>query len=155
MIPSVLYTRRGEGGKFSRPKERDGVESLNTRRGRAPKNNRRFKFGSALFLAGLVLLSIALVTLILAAPGSPAGEVTAGPSEVYTGDDLAISIQGFPADYPVPAGSVTLGGVRLPIPGVFGVPGVKPVTDSLGDVTFTVQVPLDVPFWMYPLALRP
>ena len=51
---------------------------------------------------------------------------------------------GFPADYPVPAGSVDLSGVRLTIPGTFGGLNPQPRTDYLGNVTFTINIPLDV-----------
>jgi hypothetical protein len=146
LILPESFSRRSEGREIQQVQGERRVESLYTRRGWAPRNNRRYKLGSTLFLASLVLLSIASVTLILAAPGSPAGEVTVSAGQVYTGESLEISIKGFPADYPVPAGSVTLGGVRVAIPGVFGEPGVPPVTDGLGDVTFTVRIPLGVPF---------
>ena len=122
------------------------MERLNTQVGNAPQKNRRFRYGPTLILVGLALLSIASATLILAAPGSQgAGGVTASPSQVYTGDSIEISLEGFPADFLMPAGSVTLAGVRVPIPGVFATPGVRPKTDSLGNVTFSARVPLDMP----------
>ena len=123
------------------------MEPLNPQGGKTDKRINLPAYGPTLFLAGLVLLSIASATLILAAPDSEtAGQVTVSPGQVYTGDTIEISLRGFPADFFVPAGAVTLGGMRIPIPGVFGNPGVRPKTDSLGDVTFSSRLPLDVPF---------
>ncbi len=158
MLPAPIFGRTAElnmsepctwerkARRYSSNRERDGLQRLKTQRRWALKKNMPFRFGATLLLVGLALFSIASATLILAAPGSlAAGEVTVDPSQVYTGDTIEISLKGFPGDYPVPAGAMTLGGIRLPIPGVFGAPGVTPRTDSLGDVTFTVQVPSNVP----------
>ena len=123
------------------------MEPLNSQGGKMVKKSNPLAYGSTLVLVGLVLLSIASATLILAAPGSDtAGQVTVSPGQVYTGDTIEISLRGFPADFFVPAGAVTLGGVRIPIPGLFSNPGVRPKTDSQGDVTFSARLPLNVPF---------
>ncbi len=73
-----------------------------------------------LFLIVLALSSVAGVTYILAAANLQAsGSVTVAPESFYTGDSIEISLKGFPPDYPVPAGAVTLSGVRVPIPCTF------------------------------------
>ena len=46
----------------------------------------------------------------------------------------------------MPAGAVSLAGVRIAIPGTFDNPGVRPRMDSAGNVSFTTQVPLGIPF---------
>ena len=98
-------------------------------------------------LLSLALSSIACATYILAAPNpQSAGAVTVVPDRFYTGDAIEITLTGFTAAYLVPAGAVTLGGVRIPIPGVFDTPGVRPMTDNVGNVTFSSRVPLDVPY---------
>ena len=92
------------------------------------------------FLAAFFLASFAMA----AASQEDSVRVTVSPSQAYSGDPLEISLIGFPADYPVPAGSVVLSGVRLTIPGTFGDLNPRPRTDYLGNVTFTINVPLDV-----------
>ena len=100
-----------------------------------------------LLLIGVALLSLSGASFIFAAPGEKlAGSVTIKPSQAYTGDQIEITIKGFPGDYFVPAGAISLGGVRVPIPGVFGNDGVRPKTNSEGDATFTTTVPVHAPF---------
>ena len=123
-----------------------------TRAGNSAKTNqtaktkRLWRYRPALVLAGFALLSIACTTLILAAPYSQSAQkVSVSPDQAYNGDTIDISLAGFPADYPIPAGAVTLDGIRIAIPGVFGSPGVRPQTDSQGNVAFTATIPTDVP----------
>ena len=78
---------------------------LNTPGRKAAKKIKIRAYGPTLFLAGLVLLSIASATLIFAAPESQTtGQVTVSPGQVYTGDTIEISLRGFPAEFFVPAG---------------------------------------------------
>ena len=110
------------------------------------KTKRLRGYRAKLVLAGLALFSIAFTTIILAAPHSKsAGNISVSPDRAYNGDAIDISLKGFPGDYSVPAGAVNLAGVRIPIPGVFETPGIRPRTDSAGDVTFTARIPVDVP----------
>ena len=129
---------------------------LLNRQGRNPaRKSGLLAYVPTLIISGLGLLSIASATLIFAASGSgTAGVVTVRPSQVYTGDTIEISLKGFPADYPVPAGAVSLGGVRIPIPGVFGNPGTRPETNERGDATFLARLPPNVPFGEQQLIVR-
>ena len=146
-LKRVHHLGKSSPGDSAPPKKRGGVEPLNPQGGKTAKKINLLAYGPTIFLVGLVLLSIASATLILAAPDSEtAGQVTVSPGQVYTGDTIEISLRGYPPDFLVPAGAVTLGGVRIPIPGVFGSPGVRPKTDSIGDVTFSSRLPLNVPF---------
>ena len=72
-------------------------------------------------------------------------DVTVTPDQVYAGDTVEITVSGFPVDFSLPADSVTLGGVRLPLPGIFGRPGLRPQTNADGQTTFTTTLPADVP----------
>ena len=94
----------------------------------------------------LAVLSIAYAGYVLAAPDRESSGVSVYPSRVYTGDPIEISLRGFLGDYFLPAGAVSLAGVRVAIPGTFDNPGVHPKTDSAGNVSFIVLVPQEIPF---------
>ena len=94
----------------------------------------------------LALLSIACAGYLLAAQDGESPGVSVYPNRAYTGDPIEISLRGFPGDYLLPAGVMSLAGVRVPIPGTFDNPGVHPRTDSAGGVSFTALVPLGIPF---------
>ena len=93
----------------------------------------------------LILLSIACAGYVLAAPGEESQGVSVHPSQAYTGEPIEISLRGFLGDYLVPAGAMSLAGLRIAIPGTFDNPGVRPRTDSEGNVSFTTLVPLGTP----------
>lgn len=123
------------------------VNASYNQNGETPEKSSFPKYRWGLLLLGVALLSISCASFILAAPWiQSAGSVTVTPNQAYTGDLIEITLLGFPGDYLVPAGSITLGGVRIPIPGVFGNEGTRPKTNSEGDVTFTTSVPIDAPF---------
>ena len=128
------------------------MNASDNRNGEAPEESSFPKYGWGLLLLGVALLSISCASFILAAPWNQnAGSVTVKPTQAYNGDLIEITLRGFPSDYTVPAGAITLGGVRVPIPGVFGNEGVRPKTNREGDVTFTAWVPLDAPFGLQQL----
>jgi len=103
-------------------------------------------------LVGLGLLSFSCATFVSAAAGSEAsGTIMVSPSQAYTNETIENTITGFPTDYVVPAGAITLGGVLVPIPGVFGNEGPRPRTNAEGNVTFTTRVPMQAPFGIQPL----
>ena len=80
-------------------------------------------------------------------------DVTITPNQAYAGDTVEITVTGFPGDYSLPADSVTIGGVMLPLPGIFGEPGLRPQTNVDGLVTFTTALPADVPSGAQTLAV--
>ena len=55
--------------------------------------------------------------------------------------------------YRVPAGSVTLAGLRLQVPGVFGAAGTQPAAGPEGDVTFPTRVPVNAPIGVQTLVV--
>ena len=103
-------------------------------------------YGPTLLVVCLALLSFACAGYLLAAPNGESTGVSVYPSQAYTGDSIEISLRGFPSGYLVPAGAVSLAGVRVAIPGTFDNPGVRPRTDTEGNVSFTAVVPLGIPF---------
>lgn len=109
------------------------------------------KLGWVLLLVGLALLSFSSATFIAASGYQSSGTVSVSPNKAYTGDSIKIAIRGFPSDYTVPAGTISLGGVPVATPGTFGNAGDRPMTDSQGDVTFSTVVPVDAPFGLQSL----
>ena len=104
-------------------------------------------YGAAFSLVILAILSLVWASLAFAAPGTQTpDDITVSPNQFYTGDTIEITLTGLGPNFTLPPGGVTLADVRLPMPGVFGEPGTRPATDSLGNVTFTSWVPLEVPF---------
>ena len=108
------------------------------------------------FRVGLVLccLTVFLCTLAVpgantrAAPGTSepiAQQVTVSPAKMFYGQRVEITVKGFLPDYTLPAGSVTLAGLRLPVPGYFGTPGERPKSDELGNLAFRTYPPMDTP----------
>ena len=73
------------------------------------------------------------------------GSVTVVPDQAFNGDEITVTLQGFRSSTWLPAGSVSLGGVWIPIPGLFDYPGQQPFSDPDGRVTFKSQVPKNVP----------
>ena len=82
-----------------------------------------------------------------------AQQVTVTPAKVLYGEWVEISVQGFLREYTLPAGAVTLAGVRLPVPGYFGTPGERPKSDKDGNLTFRTYPPLDTPLGSQPLVV--
>ncbi len=80
-------------------------------------------------------------------------DVIMTPDEAYAGDTVEITVAGFPSGYSLPAGSVTVGGVSVPLPGIFGQPGVRAQTDADGQATFTTVLPADAPAGVQTLAV--
>lgn len=115
--------------------------------GRGSSLNGLLNVALRILIGGLALSSVAGATYILAAPSlQTSSVVSVSPQAVYTGEPIEISLKGFVGDYLVPAGAVTLSGVRIPVPGTFGLPGPRPRTNSQGEVTFSSWVPLEVPY---------
>ena len=105
-------------------------------------------------LHGRFVLGLALVFLLvlndyakpLALADSSEGQrVTASPTAVSYNDRIEIAVTGLPPKHSLHAGAVTLGGIRVALPGYFGHPGEKPKSDEFGNLTFTAPVPLGVP----------
>ena len=105
-------------------------------------------------LFGLSVLVLALVVLVSlkdypessALADSPEGQrITVNPTEISYDDRIDIRVAGLPSEYTLHAGAVTLGGIRVPLPGYFGHPGERPTSDKLGNLTFTAPVPAGVP----------
>ena len=71
----------------------------------------------------------------------PGPAATADPSAAFNNQQVEITVKGFPPYYTLQATTVTLGEVRMPVPGYFGVPGMKPQTDKSGKATFDSAVP--------------
>ena len=102
------------------------------------------KGAAALFFLGFLLTG--WMTLVAAdSPGPSPSALSVNPSEAYTGDTIEITLRSLPNGYRIPGGSVTLAGLRLQVPGVFGAGGTQPIAGPQGDVTFTTQVPVDTP----------
>ena len=113
-------------------------------------------------LLGLSVLGLVLLILVassdypgisaLAAP--PEGQrITVSPAAVSYDDRIEITVTGLPPKHTLHAGAVTLGGIRVPMPGYFGHPGEKPESDKLGNLTFTAPVPAGVPLGLQPLTI--
>ena len=105
-------------------------------------------------LLGLPVLGLVLLILVassdypgisaLAAP--PEGQrITASPTAIDYDDRIEITVTGLPPKHTLHAGAVTLGGIRVALPGYFGHPGEWPKSDKLGNLTFTAPVPAGVP----------
>jgi len=62
--------------------------------------------------------------------------VNVSPQAVTYDQEFEIVIEGLPDDYILPPGSLSLTGLRIDMPGYFGVPGIKPISDKDGKVTF-------------------
>ena len=91
------------------------VNASYNQNGETPEKSSFPKYRWGLLLLGVALLSISCASFILAAPWiQSAGSVTVTPNQAYTGDLIEITLLGFPGDYPVPAGSITLGGANTP-----------------------------------------
>ena len=75
----------------------------------------------------------------------PRPNVKVEPSKVYNSDEIQVTVKGLPAGYTLPAGSANLDGIRLPLPGYFGIRGDKPLTDTSGSVTFVTSIPQGSP----------
>ena len=75
------------------------------------------------------------------------------PDRAYAGDPIEITVSGFPGEYLLPAGSVNVGGVAVPMPGFFGEPGEPVQTSPDGSATFKTRVPPGVPAGMTTVAV--
>jgi hypothetical protein len=67
--------------------------------------------------------------------------VSSEPPSGLPGDSIRVFIKGMDNNKVLRAGAVYIGGAKVDIPGWFGVPGSKPVSDSKGFVTFETTVP--------------
>ncbi len=112
----------------------------------------RYRYPHIMF--GLILLG--LILAVLAAPSSLAVSaphaqeqksqtVTVYPTTLSYGDSIEITVNGFMPGYWLSAGAVTLAGHRLPIPGYFGTPGEKPVSDMDGRLAFKTTPEVNLP----------
>jgi hypothetical protein len=113
-------------------------------------------------LLGLSVLGLALVILVAlndyggpsALADSPEGQrITVSPAAVSYEDRIEITVAGLPREVTLHADAVTLGGIRVPMPGYFGHPGEKPKSDKLGNLTFSAPVPAGVPLGLQPLMI--
>ena len=113
-------------------------------------------------LLGLSVLGLALVILVAlndyggpsALADSPEGQrITVSPTAISYDDRIDISVAGLPPEFILHAGVVTLGGIRVALPGYFGHPGEKPESDKLGNLTFTAPVPAGVPLGLQALTI--
>ncbi len=86
-----------------------------------------------LSVLGLVLTVVAALNYYAgpsALADSPEGQrVTASSTAIDYDDRIEITVTGLPPKYTLHAGAVTLGGIRVPLPGYFGHPGEKPKSD--------------------------
>ena len=111
---------------------------------------------------GLSVLGLVLLILVASSdyPGVSAlaaplegQRITVSPAAVSYDDRIEIAVAGLPRETTLHAGAVTLGGIRVPMPGYFGHPGEKPKSDKLGNLTFTAPVPAGVPLGLQPLMI--
>ncbi|MCH7714136.1 MAG: hypothetical protein IIC99_10985, partial [Chloroflexi bacterium] len=101
------------------------------------------------------IAALGWATFVFAAPVfQSAPNITVTPSEFYTGDSIEIALRGLPAGRLIHGGSVTLGGIRLSVPGVFGATGIQPITDASGEVSFTTKIPLEAPYGSHELVVN-
>ena len=98
----------------------------------------------------VVLAAIGGCALTLTADSA---DLTMTPDVAYAGDTVEITVSGFPSGYSLPAGSVTVGGVSVALPGIFGQPGGRAVTGDDGSVTFKTFLPADAPIGVQTLAI--
>ena len=85
---------------------------------------------------------------------SPEGQrITVSPTAISYDDRIDIRVAGLPPEFILHAAAVTLGGIRVPMPGYFGHPGEKPKSDKLGNLTFTAPVPAGVPLGFQALTI--
>ena len=105
-------------------------------------------------LLGISVLGLALVILVAlndyggpsALADSPEGQrITVSPTAIDYDDRIEITVTGLPPKVTLHAGAVTLGGIRVALPGYFGHSGEKPKSDKLGNLTFTAPVPAGIP----------
>ena len=81
---------------------------------------------------------------ILPVEAAAEGLVTVTPSQAFVGEEITVTLEGFRSNSRIVAGNVSLGDLRLPVPGYLNYPGSQPVTDSHGWVTFSSHVPRQV-----------
>ena len=108
------------------------------------------RFQRSRFWLVLCCLAVFLGTLSVPAAGTSAAEpiaqrVAVSPSKGFYGERIEITVKGFPPEYTLPAGSVTLSGLRLPVPGYFRTPGERPKSDERGNLTFRTYPSMDTP----------
>ena len=101
---------------------------------------------SALGLALVILVALSDYTGAPALAASPEEQrLTVSPTTFSYDDRIEIKVAGLPRKYTLHAGAVTLGGVRVSLPGYLGIPGERPKSDEFGNLAFTAPVPLGVP----------
>ncbi|PKB66484.1 MAG: hypothetical protein BZY81_07015 [SAR202 cluster bacterium Io17-Chloro-G4] len=81
-------------------------------------------------------------------------KVTLSVTSVSYNEAFQITLEGFPSDLTLPAGSVSFAGMQVPIPGVFGVPGVRPVADERGALSFTTALPTNADIGFFQLTVE-
>jgi len=97
--------------------------------------------------AVLVFLTVLCGSPAEAAPSFQGGQeqkVTVNPSSITYDEPFTISLEGFPKDMVLLPDSVTFDGKRVPVPGFLSFPGVRPVGDEQGALSFTTTLPHDV-----------
>jgi hypothetical protein len=87
------------------------------------------------------------------ADSSEGQRVTASPTAISYDDQIEIAVTGLPPKYTLDFNAVTLGGIRVALPGYFGHTGEKLKSDKLGNLTFTAPVPAGVPLGLHPLTI--
>ena len=90
---------------------------------------------------------------IIVAHTVPSPAITVSPTNAFNTQAVEITVKGLPLNYTLPAGAVTLSGVRMPLPGYFGVPGIKPKTNNNGQASFKSRVPEQAPMGFQQLVL--
>ena len=110
-----------------------------------------------LSVLGLVLTVVAALNYHAgpsALADSPEGQrITLSSTAIDYDDRIEITVAGLPPKYTLRAGAVTLGGIRVALPGYFGHSGEKPESDKLGNLTFTAPVPAGVPLGFQALTI--
>ena len=83
----------------------------------------------------------------------PRPAFTVSPSDAFNNQAVEITLKGLLPNCTLPAGAVTLGGVRMPLPGYFGVAGNKPTTNNNGQASFESVVSVQAPTGLQRLVL--
>ena len=97
--------------------------------------------------AVLVFLTVLYGSPAEAAPSFQGGQeqkVTVNPSSITYDEPFTISLEGFPKDMVLSPDSVTFDGRRVPVPGFLAFPGVRPIADGHGALSFTTALTHDV-----------
>jgi len=111
--------------------------------------------GAGIPSSNLVVVRPKLGESITVSHNVPGPAVSVNLRSAFYNEAVVVTVKGFPPNYVLPAGGLTLGGVRMPLPGYFGVQGSKPTTDTNGQVTFETVVPTQMPSGLQVLQILP